>query len=75
MKRRSDIEISYFDENWTKKTETFSGMRARVIQHEYDHIEGKLFIDYLPSIKKKLIKSKLTEISKGNCEVNYKIKT
>ena len=75
VKRRSDIEISYFDENWTKKTETFSGMRARVIQHEYDHIEGKLFIDYLPSIKKKLIKSKLTEISKGNCEVNYKIKT
>ena len=50
-------------------------MRARVIQHEYDHIEGKLFTDYLPSIKKKLIRSKLNEIRKGKCEVKYKIKT
>ena len=73
--RKSEVEITYFDENWNKFTEKFSGMRARVIQHEYDHIEGKLFTDYLPSIKKKLIRSKLNEISKGKCDVKYKIKT
>ena len=50
-------------------------MKARVIQHEYDHIEGKLFVDYLSSIKRKLIKNKLSEISKGNCEVSYKVKS
>ena len=49
-------------------------MQARVIQHEYDHIQGKLFIDYLSPLKKKLIKNKLSEISKGNCEVRYKVK-
>ena len=74
ISRKSEVEISYFDENWNKFTEKFSGMRARVIQHEYDHIEGKLFTDYLPSIKKKLIRSKLNEISKGKCDVKYKIK-
>ncbi len=73
ISRKSTIELSYFDEKWNKKTETFSGMQARVIQHEYDHLEGKLFIDYLSQIKRKLIKSKLNEISKGNCDVHYKI--
>ena len=74
VKRKSEIELSYFDENWIKKKECFSGMQARVIQHEYDHIEGKLFIDYLSAIKRKLIKNKLLEISKGNCDVNYNVK-
>ena len=50
-------------------------MKARIIQHEYDHIEGKLFVDYLSSIKRKLIKNKLSEISKGNYEVSYKVKS
>ena len=49
-------------------------MKARIIQHEYDHIEGKLFTDYLSPLKRKLIKGKLTSISKGICDVPYKIK-
>ena len=73
--RKSEILIRYFDENWNEKEESYSGMKARIIQHEYDHIEGKLFVDYLSSIKRKLIKNKLSEISKGNCEVAYKVKS
>ena len=73
--RKPEITIEYFDENFNKKTETYDGLTARVIQHEYDHIEGKLFVDYLSSIKRKLIKNKLSEISKGNCEVAYKVKS
>ena len=49
-------------------------MKARIIQHEYDHIEGKLFVDYFSPIKRKLIKNKLSEISKGKCDVSYKVK-
>lgn len=75
VNRKSSIEITFFDENWNKKTEVFKGMQARVIQHEYDHIQGKLFIDYLSPLKKKLIKNKLLEITKGNCEVRYKVKS
>ena len=74
VSRKSSIEITSFDENWNKRTEVFKGMQARVIQHEYDHIQGKLFIYYLSPLKKKLIKNKLSEISKGNCEVRYKVK-
>lgn len=73
--RKSEILIRYFDENWNEKEESYNGMKARIIQHEYDHIEGKLFVDYLSSIKRKLIKNKLSEISKGNCEVAYKVKS
>lgn len=73
--RKSEILIRYFDENWNEKEESYNGMKARIIQHEYDHLEGKLFVDYLSSIKRKLIKNKLSEISKGNCEVAYKVKS
>ena len=58
--RKSEILIRYFDENWNEKEESYNGMKARIIQHEYDHIEGKLFVDYLSSIKRKLIKNKLS---------------
>ena len=75
ISRKTDIEITYFDENWNQFTDHFDGMRARVIQHEYDHIQGKLFTDYLPSLKRKLIANKLNEISKGKCEVNYQVKS
>ena len=71
--RKSDITIEYLDENFEKKTENFSGLAARVIQHEYDHIEGKLFIDYLSPLKKKLMKGKLADISKGKVSVDYKM--
>lgn len=72
--RKSDILIRYFDETWNEIEESYSGMKARIIQHEYDHIEGKLFVDYFSPIKRKLIKNKLSEISKGKCDVSYKVK-
>lgn len=72
--RHETITIEYFDENFVKHTDTFSDMRARVIQHEYDHIEGVLFTDHLSSLKKKLIKGKLVKISNGDIHVNYKMR-
>ena len=74
VKRQPDIKLSYFDEDFQPHTEVFSGLEARVIQHEYDHTEGILFIDYLSSLKKQLIKGKLIHISKGKIEVDYKMK-
>ena len=71
--RNEEVEIEYFDEQFEKITQTFNGITARVILHEYDHIEGKLFIDKLPLLKKKLIKSKLTDITKGKVKVDYKM--
>ena len=73
--RKSDILIRYFDENWNEIEESYSGMKARIIQHEYDHIDGKLFVDYFSSNKKKINKNKLSEISKGKCDVSYKVKS
>jgi peptide deformylase len=72
--RKKDIKISYYDENWKHHEETYSGMAARVIQHEYDHIEGKLFTDKLSPLRKRLINKKLTGISKGDVDVKYKMK-
>ena len=72
--RKPQITISYQDENFKKHKKTFEGLIARVIQHEYDHIEGILFTDKLSSFKKRLIKSKLLNISKGNVEVDYKMR-
>ena len=74
VSRIEEITISYYDENWKFHTDRFSGMKARIIQHEYDHIERKLFTDYLSPLKRKMIKGKLTSISKGICDVSYKIK-
>ena len=74
VSRKSKIHITYFDEEWNKKTKEYDGMRARVIQHEFDHINGKLFVDYLPSLKRKLLKNKLSEILRGKVDVNYNIK-
>lgn len=73
ISRPYTIIIEYFDENWSQHTSEFSDLRARVIQHEYDHIEGKLFTDYLSSFKKKLVQNKLKNISKGNVKVDYKM--
>lgn len=72
--RQPDIVMEYEDENFKKHKETFTGMVARIIQHEYDHIEGILFTDKLSPLKKRLIKSKLTNISKGNVNVDYRMK-
>jgi len=72
--RQPDITIEYYDENWEKHTEKYSGLAARVIQHEYDHIEGILFTDKLSSLKKRLIKGKLANISKGKINIDYKMR-
>ncbi|MCF8424833.1 MAG: peptide deformylase [Bacteroidia bacterium] len=70
--RKSKLTIEYFDENFKKHTETYDGVIARVIQHEYDHIEGILFTDKINPFKRKLISGKLTDISKGKFRADYK---
>jgi len=72
--RKPTITIEYLDENFEKHVKTFDGLIARVIQHEYDHIEGVLFTDRLSSLKKRLIKSKLTNISKGKIKIDYRMR-
>jgi peptide deformylase len=72
--RKPKIEIEYFDENFVKYRETYDGIIARVIQHEYDHIEGKLFTDIINPFKRKLISGKLSDISKGKITADYKIR-
>lgn len=74
VSRPPKVIINYLDENWKEHEETFDGMKARIIQHEYDHIEGVLFTDYLSPFKKRLLKGKLQNISKGKCDADYKIK-
>jgi peptide deformylase len=71
--RPESVTLEYLDEDFKPHTETFIGMTARIIQHEYDHIEGKLFIDYLKPLKKKMLQRKLTDISKGKVQVGYKM--
>lgn len=74
VSRKETITIRYTTQDWEEKEETFSGIKARVIQHEYDHLEGILFTEKLSSLKKKLLKGKLNDIVKGNTEVDYKMK-
>ena len=71
--RPEEVTVEYMDENFVKKTETFKGISARIIQHEYDHIEGKLFIDYLKPLRRKMLHGKLTDISKGKIKMDYKM--
>lgn len=73
VKRKPKIKIEYFDENWQKHTEIYEGINARVIQHEYDHIEGILFIDRISSFKRNVLKGKLNKISKGLIDNRYKM--
>lgn len=74
IKRKSCILIEYYDQFWNKHIQNLNGIQARVIQHEYDHIEGKLFIDYFSDIKKQLINNELKNISQGKFRINYPIK-
>jgi peptide deformylase len=71
--RKERVTLTFLDENFKEHTETFNGVTARVILHEYDHIDGKLFIDYLKPLKKSLLKRKLDDISKGKISVDYKM--
>ncbi|MGB3592530.1 MAG: peptide deformylase, partial [Nonlabens sp.] len=72
--RQEEVTIRYYDEDFKPHTGTYSGLIARVIQHEYDHIEGVLFTDKINSLKKRLIKGKLNNISKGKVKVDYRMK-
>ena len=72
--RNERVTLRYFDENWEEHEETFEGLAARIIMHEYDHIEGVLFTDHIKGLKKQLIKSKLNNISRGQADVTYKVK-
>ena len=72
--RHSTIVLRYEDENRQQHEETFSGMTARVIQHEYDHLEGVLFTDYVSGLKKQLLKGKLSRISKGDVKADYRMR-
>jgi peptide deformylase len=71
--RLDTVTLSYLNEKFEQQEKTFNGVTARVILHEFDHIEGKLFIDYLSPLKRKLIKRKLDDISKGKIKVDYKM--
>ena len=70
--RKDKIKITYRDENWEEHTEEFEGAQARIIQHEYDHLEGMLFTDHLSLLKKRLLKGKLNHISTGKFKIDYK---
>lgn len=72
--RPETIRIKYFDEDFNERDEVYHGFSSRVIQHEYDHLEGVMFVDYLNPLKKRILKSKLTAISKGKVFPKYRIK-
>lgn len=74
VERQPKLKIQYLNDDFEEKTEEFDGLTARVIQHEYDHIEGVLFTDHLSPFKKQLLKSKLANISKGKVNVHYRMK-
>ena len=71
--RHETVTLSYVDENFLSHTKTFNGITARVILHEYDHLEGKLFIDHIKPLKRTLIKRKLDDITKGKIKVDYRM--
>ncbi|MDR3704422.1 MAG: peptide deformylase [Paludibacteraceae bacterium] len=75
VSRKKSIIIKYVDENFEEHEETYSGYPARVIQHEYDHIDGHVYIDHISPIRRQLIKSKLNNIAKGKVSCHYKVKS
>lgn len=74
VSRQESITLEYFDEKFEKQTVTLEGINARVVQHEYDHTEGVLFLDHLKPLKKKLLKRKLEAIKKGNVDPDYRMR-
>lgn len=71
VNRLPRIRIRYYDVDWNEHEKEFEGIAARIIQHEYDHLDGVLFTDYLSGFKKRLLKGKLNGISKGDVKVDY----
>jgi peptide deformylase len=74
VSRNETVLIEYYDEDWNYRKERFSGLGARIIQHEYDHIEGVLFIDRISSLRRRLLNKRLSDISNGNVKVDYKMR-
>ena len=74
ISRNETVKMKYMDENFVEHTDEFSEMNARIIQHEYDHIEGILLTDHMTPLKRSLIRAKLDNISKGKIDVKYKMK-
>lgn len=74
ISRLETIRIRYYDAEWNLKTETFDGLAARIIQHEYDHTEGILFVDKISPLRRRILKNRLMDISKGLVEADYKMK-
>jgi peptide deformylase len=75
VSRKPEIRIQYYDENWNFHDEKYDGIKARIIQHEYDHLEGILFVDKINPLRKRLLNNRLKAISKGKVDIDYKIKT
>ncbi|PLW91762.1 MAG: peptide deformylase [Marinilabiliales bacterium] len=73
IERPSKIRINYLDEDWNEHEEEFEGIMARIIQHEYDHLEGKVFVDHLPGIRKMMLRSKLNDIAKAKIDPPYRM--
>ena len=71
--RHETVKMRFLDENLVEHIQTYTGMTARVILHEYDHIEGKLFIDYIKPLRRKMLQGKLNDINKGKVKVDYKM--
>ena len=74
VQRKKVVHLEYYDANWKLKKKTFSGLAARIIQHEHDHLEGILFTDRISPLRRRLLKNKLLDISKGAVDVDYKMK-
>jgi peptide deformylase len=74
VSRMPVVDIEYYDREWKKQRETFTGLAARIVQHEYDHIEGVLFTDRISPFRKRMLKKKLEDISQGIVDVDYKMK-
>ena len=72
--RPEKLKIKYRDSEWNEQIEEYDGMAARIIQHEYDHLEGKLFTDYLPMLKRQMLKKRLADITKGAVKVDYRMR-
>lgn len=71
--RKPKVRIQYYDENWELHDETYTSVMARILQHEYDHLEGILFVDRIHSMRKMLLKRRLMDISKGNIDAKYRM--
>ncbi|HRH66161.1 MAG TPA: peptide deformylase, partial [Bacteroidia bacterium] len=74
VQRKEVVNIEYYDADWKFRKETYTGLAARIIQHEYDHLEGVLFTDRISPLRRRLLKNKLSDITKGAVDVDYKMK-